>query len=81
MTTQDDGGPAFPGTWWDRDSTGVAPRESYPGMTLRDWFAGMAMAAMLARRPGERPYGVDGAIAAYNHADAMLAERARRESC
>ena len=36
-----DGGPAFPGQWIDRDSTGEqVVRESYPGMSLRDWFAG-----------------------------------------
>lgn len=36
--------PAFPHQWWDTDSCGNrAVRESYPEMSLRDWFAGMAL--------------------------------------
>ena len=53
----DDGGPAFPETWPNQ-----APR---PGMTLRDWFAGQAVAGGV---PAHR---------AYECADAMLAARKR----
>ena len=41
MTTNDDSGPAFP----QRDITG---RELHPGMTLRQWYAGLAMQGLLA---------------------------------
>ena len=61
--------------------------ENYPGMTLRDYFAAKAMAAIMA---GDY-YGalvevyttnLDGlwrhvASSAYNQADAMLAERSK----
>lgn len=37
----DDGGYAHPFQWLDRDSMGeMAVRETFPGMTLLDWFAG-----------------------------------------
>ncbi len=40
------------------------------GMTLRDWFAGQALSAILTRTWGE------GAVKdAYEHADWMIAER------
>ena len=71
MTTKqiDDGGPAFPNIWEDNPS---------PGMSLRDWDAGLAMQAIISK------YGITEshaditiwAIEAYAHADAMLAERA-----
>lgn len=53
--TTNDGGPAFPGrhggideAWADGKPTSLkdVPQEdacAWPGMTLRDWFAGMAM--------------------------------------
>ncbi len=58
------------------------------GMTLRDWFAGQALAGLLA---GDASFTVDAgtsaplsawtdyAEASYLHADAMLAERAKNE--
>ena len=76
---KDDGGPAFPwapgaqpqnpdGTWnqtWD-------PGES--GMSLRDWFAGMAMQGLLANP--NKDYAPNGVSAeAYDYADAMLEQR------
>ena len=57
--------PAFP----------VPELASYYGMTLRDWFAGQAMAAFIAR---ETMNGSDTAQTAYAFADAMLAERLKR---
>jgi hypothetical protein len=67
MSTIHESGPAFPI---------VARNEVYDlGMSLRDWFAGQAMAAIL------KDYGVDRhdlcAEAAYDMADAMLAERSK----
>lgn len=36
IVPEENGGPAFPGTWMDRDSMGeIVPREFFPGMTLR----------------------------------------------
>lgn len=44
---------------------------SIDGMTLRDWFAGQAMAALIAERPVNEKMVAE----AYQCADAMLAER------
>ncbi len=59
----DDGGPAFPV---------YAPGLSN-GMSLRDWFAGQALAG-IAVRDTVLPFE-DEAAAAYRYADAMLAAR------
>jgi len=47
----------------------------YKGMTLRDWFAGQALAGLLA--PGKIAGTAEFARAAYSYADAMLAARAK----
>ena len=66
---QDDGGPAFPmqGNPEDRYA-------GYLGMSLRDWFAGMAMPAICLEAVGELS---ESQIAsdAYRIADAMLKAR------
>ena len=65
-----DGGPAFP----NNDQNGCA----FAGMTLRDWFAGQALAGML-----DRAYGIPVNIIAkrsYEMADAMLDVREGKES-
>lgn len=63
MDQTNDGGPAFPGETWGSK-----------GMSLRDYFAGQALAGMLANPelPTDAEY-----IAkwSYLNADAMLAER------
>lgn len=74
--TKDDGGAAFP----VNTAASVEPGAYCPdpGMTLRDWFAGQALAGQLAGEKAHLPemititsYAVD----AYRIADAMLATR------
>lgn len=84
--TNTDGGPAFPVLHtidgnWVKD-----PVPQYSGMSLRDWFAGQALAGLLSHMGG--PYieamaqGIKGgaleSCAAYAWADAMLAEREKK---
>jgi len=66
--SKENGGPAFPGS---RD---VCFFDS--GMTLRDWFAGLAMQGMYAE-DAEHYKFAQVAAAAYATADAMLAERSK----
>ena len=61
-----DGGRAFP-CWSDRNNQ---------GMSLRDYFAAKAMAALLTNRDLNMPVE-QFADTAYRFADAMLAERAK----
>lgn len=70
-----DGGPAFPCDWKDfQPETGnQVVREQFPGMSLRDWFAGMALQGLVANGSESRTLVVVGE--AYAFADAMLAER------
>lgn len=51
------------------------------GMTLRDWFAGQALAGMLAQSGGTamQSPAADGATYAYRVADAMMAVRTGRK--
>ena len=82
-TTMDDSGPAFPSSYVGVD----APYEGIGGgMSLRDWFAGMAMHGILAGPiaagnicGGERWGAAWIALMAVEIADAMLAERAKHE--
>jgi len=64
MTEQNDGGPAFP--LHERD-------DALKGMSLRDWFAGQALAG-LQFMDTERTYGTD-AENCYRMADAMIKAR------
>lgn len=81
MTTKDDGGPAFP-----QDGTALKfPDYASAGMSLRDWFAGQALAGLIGdqsfRAYARSHAGKSGpaihAEAAYQVADAMLAERSK----
>jgi len=62
------GGPAFPNLGYNAD-------QNYNGMTLRDWFAGQALAGECARTASSEMFPQNAAVAAYKIADAMLAER------
>jgi hypothetical protein len=66
MSETKDGGPAFPLL----DPTG----SGLPGMSLRDWFAGMALTSL--KEPTNRAESYL-AHRCYELADAMLAERAK----
>ena len=63
---------AFP--FHDENEGGVRGR-THLGMTLRDWFAGQALANDLTQ--GEP--AINAAFYAYQIADAMLAERAKED--
>ncbi len=64
MSDIKDGGPAFPAHW-----NGLQPAQQ--GMTLRDWFAGQALAGQLSI-PTDAT-AEDFAKSSYAIADAMLA--------
>jgi hypothetical protein len=65
---KDDGGPAFP---IETTATPYAP-----GMSLRDWFAGQALAGLVrSEQPDGFPAWVGHALDAYALADAMLEAR------
>ena len=63
-----EGGPAF--------AHGNAVQGGSSGMTLRDWFAGQALAGLMASGPLACSLA-ESAEEAYQNADAMLAVRAQ----
>lgn len=82
---KNDGGPAFP-------VPGALADSQHHGLSLRDWLAGQALVAIVAKQPlfdrdGEfgpkfdeitlAHFRRDMAISAYEWADAMLKERSR----
>ena len=69
-TKYKDGGPAFP--------VGDGHGHRLQGMSLRDYFAGQALAGLLAQIPGDSRMVAVGL--AYRLADEMLVERARKEA-
>lgn len=74
MRKPNDGGPAFPlVTRWTGDGY---PYEYTNGMSLRDWFAGMALVGYMARPDAQE--GMVTAEDCYWYADAMLAVRERQ---
>jgi len=74
--SEEDGGQAFP----DHYTNGNGYLQQHPGMTLRDWFAGQALAGIMAGDPDAITIqNCFNASLCYQLADAMLAERARVE--
>lgn len=71
------GGPAFPFPAVVQQDHEWIAEEGDPGMTLRQWFAGMALQGALAGRMPTRPDNpvapADWARVAFELADAMLA--------
>jgi hypothetical protein len=83
MIKPNDGGPAFPVLKYEYKATGnLHPSPTVQsGMSLRDWFAGMALQGLIASQSSDTGYSTTPATQknvakeAYSHADAMLAER------
>lgn len=71
-----DGGPAFPASQY-MDSFGQIYTSEPTGMSLRDWFAGLAMQGFLSQQVIWEDR--ECAARAYKVANAMIAERDRRE--
>jgi hypothetical protein len=69
-----DGGPAFPGLHPSDEC-----RYNDSGMTLRDYFAGQALAGMMANKHALNWTTSEVAADCYFHADAMLEERRARQ--
>jgi hypothetical protein len=77
--TSNDGGPAFPHDGPERidGATGVRHRRAYMGMSLRDYFAGQALATIIPPTlSGYEAWDATSVAAcAYQMADAMLRAR------
>lgn len=80
MSAPNDGGPAFPspnaGEWgFNSKNERVFCPDVTSGMTLRDWFAGMALQGFAAHPDNNDWTREEVARDSYGWADAMLAER------
>ena len=79
MTTKDNGGPAFPSDMLIGHA--VTASKPFSGMTLRDWFAGQALAGLAGRNFSDgsdfmhREGPEIAAEWAYSFADAMIEAR------
>jgi len=88
MTTKDKtGGPAFPEKKLEQIPTHIVRGEvkefreefrHYSGMTLLDYFAAKAMQQLIAQVAQNKATTIPGS--AYNLAEAMIAEKQRREN-
>lgn len=76
MVEKNDGGPAFPVHDVLRDEKDKPWFQAdHYGMSLRDWFAGQALAGFLANKDRPTTMAPDDAEYCYSIADAMLAAR------
>lgn len=92
--TPNDGGPAFPHDIIHKFSDGTFEVRERSGMSLRDWFAGQALTGLCARDLEGNSLGnnhinhayvrgfCDSRLVrdAYTLADAMLAERVKKDT-
>lgn len=76
---KDDGGPAFPvdAAWRSVREENEVDVVFMCGMSLRDWFAGMASLEDIAFQMNERAKTLP--EARYDHAEMMIAEKRKRE--
>ena len=74
MIEKDTGGPAFPQNVFTPMPGGGGHWSHHGGMTLRDWFAGQALAGFIAVEGGLDTFEIDAATA-YRWADAMMEAR------
>lgn len=72
MSVEKDGGPAFPVHGIGMFSEPITLKD---GMTLRDWFAGQALAGMMANRRADEITSSQMARHAWKSAGEMLAAR------
>lgn len=89
MSNQNDGGPAFPVPAFEYMNESGSERtvhKPWPGITLRDYFAAKAMAALMPiywETQDEYESGAElmkcQVASAYEYADAMLAERSKAQ--
>lgn len=75
---KNDGGPAFPRPLAGSDASGTVDFGA-EGMSLRDWFAGQALAGICGDGiPGSHHQPERTASEAYAYADAMLSARQKQ---
>ncbi|KJS36086.1 MAG: hypothetical protein VR70_14460 [Rhodospirillaceae bacterium BRH_c57] len=77
MNKTNDGGAAFPAQPIYGYPGGATITTAQNGMSLRDWFAGQALAGLRAADASDVWSIQDAARVAYAQADAMLIERAK----
>ncbi len=77
MSAINDGGPAFPASpTYGPNGDLYRPADiGCEGMTLRDWFAGQALAGMSAHKDSSKWEMHEITADAYAYADAMIAAR------
>lgn len=78
MSKINDGGPAFPLTWQDESQDHLGQMIE-AGLTKREYFAGLAMQALITQLPENSCNGVEGASEIVGRgacviADALIAE-------
>jgi len=85
MKSKDNGGPAFPDVQFTHNNGDTSFKNN--GMSLRDWFAGQALAGAMTRASTEDEWPMTEkdpraaiAKAAYGMADAMIAARSKEDA-